>query len=218
MANKKLSELTEIVALPLDSLIHIVDPNDLSDSLQGSDFKFEINKLVETSTSIKAKRPLKTIEGQSLEGAGNITLDFVSLTGNESIEGFKTFTSPVKSPNAILPNEVVNKEQLDAIRPYKVYTATLLNDASNVPQPTIQENTFTNPIVWTRLNTGLYQGTLNSAFTLNKTNLFITPNAAGFYTITRNNVNSIFITTANSAGTTSDGFINNTTIEIRVYN
>jgi hypothetical protein len=74
MANKKLSELTERVNLPLESLIHILDPNDLSDSPQGSDFKFEINKLVETPTSLQTKRPLKTIEGQSLEGFGNVVL------------------------------------------------------------------------------------------------------------------------------------------------
>jgi hypothetical protein len=49
MANRKLSQLTEKASLPLDSLIHIVDPNDLSDSPQGSDFKFKVNKLVQIS-------------------------------------------------------------------------------------------------------------------------------------------------------------------------
>jgi hypothetical protein len=74
MANKKLSELAEKVNLPTNALIHILDPNDLSQSPQGSDFKFDSTKLVETATSIQAKRPLKTIEGQSLEGFGNVLL------------------------------------------------------------------------------------------------------------------------------------------------
>jgi hypothetical protein len=74
MANKKLSELAERVNLPTNALIHILDPNDLSQSPQGSDFKFDSTKLVETATSLQAKRPLKTIEGQSLEGFGNVVL------------------------------------------------------------------------------------------------------------------------------------------------
>ena len=74
MANKKLSELTEKANLPTNALIHILDPNDLSQSPQGSDFKFDSTKLVETATSLQAKRPLKTIEGQSLEGFGNVVL------------------------------------------------------------------------------------------------------------------------------------------------
>jgi hypothetical protein len=39
----------------------------------------------------------------------------VKLTGNQTIAGTKTFSSPVIIPNGVNPNEAVNKGQLDAV-------------------------------------------------------------------------------------------------------
>jgi hypothetical protein len=119
MANKKLSELAEKAALPLDSLIHILDPNDLSDSPEGSDFKFKVNKIVETNTSLQTKRPIKTIEGNILEGNGNVqlinkedvskkqnNLDFDG-TGNKypTVDGVNDAISKIKEDKNFIYNQ-----------------------------------------------------------------------------------------------------------------
>ena len=52
MANKKLSELAEKANLPTNALIHILDPNDLTQSPQGSDFKFDSTKLIPKSAIV----------------------------------------------------------------------------------------------------------------------------------------------------------------------
>lgn len=54
------------------------------------------------------------------------------------------------------------------VRPYKVYTALLTQTGTNAPVATVLENTIGN-IVWTRDDVGQYTGTLNGAFTVNKT-------------------------------------------------
>lgn len=50
----------------------------------------------------------------------------------------------------------------------KVYKALLTQEGTSAPVATVLENTLGGPIVWTRLNTGGYLGTLTGAFLVDK--------------------------------------------------
>lgn len=57
-------------------------------------------------------------------------------------------------------------------RPYKVYSANIEQTSTSAPVVTVLENNI-GTIVWTRLSTGSYEGTLTSAFPLNKVHVYI---------------------------------------------
>jgi hypothetical protein len=99
---------------------------------------------------------------------------------------------------------------------YRVYTATLTQNNENAPVATLQQNSLSGLINWSRLSTGQYLGTLANEFTADLTNLFITPSFNGFYRIVRGNANTIVVSTSDTSGSLIDGFLQNTTIEIRV--
>jgi hypothetical protein len=115
--------------------------------------------------------------------------------------------------NVKVPIELVN------IRPYKVYTALLTQTDTNPPVATVLENTIGN-IVWSRSNTGIYEATLNDAYTLDKTHclcgtLRVSSNV-GLIFIQFNENSVRLIVSVN--GFISDNLLNNFSIEIRVYN
>jgi hypothetical protein len=110
---------------------------------------------------------------------------------------------------------------------YKVYTALLTQTAEDIPTNpivTVLENTIGN-IIWTRVNAGQYVGTLSGAFVSAKTALFI-QKSVGLAKIQitpkdlwieYTNANTITIYTTGETFLI-DGVLNNTTVEIRVYN
>lgn len=114
---------------------------------------------------------------------------------------------------------------------YKVYIALLTQTGTNAPVATVLKNTLGN-IVWSRFDQGSYIGTLNSAFTEDKTlviipNQFIEIASDSFNSMEAgvNNTNSVFVKTKvvnYGIGTydNSDELLVNyaTSIEIRVYN
>jgi len=107
-------------------------------------------------------------------------------------------------------------------RPYKVYTALLLQTGTSAPTAVVLENTIGN-IVWSYNNVGDYRATLANAFPSNKTT--ITVNNATFPLELvkggRINSNTLVVYTTNRFG---DGFLGNDALngdsvcEIRVYN
>jgi hypothetical protein len=111
---------------------------------------------------------------------------------------------------------------------YKVYTALLTQTAGDIPTNpivTVLENTIGN-IIWTRVNAGQYVGTLSGAFVSAKTALFIQKSvglAKNSFPYPKDlwieytNTNTITIYTTDDTFLI-DGVLNNTTIEIRVYN
>jgi len=108
---------------------------------------------------------------------------------------------------------------------YKVYSALLTQTGTDAPVATVLENTLGGTVVWTRNSTGVYFGTLASAFTVNKTFIFpaYSYSDATFGDVdivcSRASANVIRITN-NTAGNTSveDGVMTDFPIEIRVYN
>lgn len=107
------------------------------------------------------------------------------------------------------------------IRPYKVYTALLTQEAGNPLSVDVLENTI-GEVIWTHPSTGVYIGTLASAFPLAKTALFISNslwNSSNITYITNGGSgDSITIETYDSSNTSlSDDILGYTTVEIKVY-
>lgn len=104
-------------------------------------------------------------------------------------------------------------------RPYKVYSAYVVQSGSSAPSATVMENTI-GAIVWSRLSTGTLQATLSGAFTANKT--FCTQN---FSNSSGGSSFSCGITPTSSSVTSfamyNNGVLSDNTasfIEILVYN
>ncbi len=104
------------------------------------------------------------------------------------------------------------------IEKYKIYVAGLTQSGTFAPTATINDNTLSDEIVWTRDSPGIYYGELTSAFISNNTRFFITSTDSHIdYSVVRIDNNTIRVETR-EAGTLTDNFLNDTTIEIRVYN
>jgi len=92
---------------------------------------------------------------------------------------------------------------------YKKYCATITQTGTNDPVVTVLENTI-GDIVWTRVITGFYEGTLAGAFTSDKTLVFI-GTAIDITQASRNTVDDVVIVTM------GDSILDQTALEIRVY-
>ena len=136
--------------------------------------------------------------------------------------GSTIISSTITASPATLSNHVVVKSQLDAVKPYKVYTALLSQTGTNAPVATVLENTLGGTVVWSYSSAGIFSGTCSiGAFTVNKTIGFIGSNA-NFTTnnqqigLIRSSDTSISLQTYIS-GVQTNGVLNSTSIEIRVY-
>lgn len=105
------------------------------------------------------------------------------------------------------------------VLPYKSYTARLSQFGSGPLQVTVVSNTLGGNIVWTKdpNNAGTFIGTLASAFTENKTLLFISQTSINsscslFY----NDINTVIVQSG-QYGSPTDGLLLYNSIEIRVY-
>lgn len=105
--------------------------------------------------------------------------------------------------------------------PYKKYVALLSQSGTNAPVvTTLLENTLPGTIVWTRTSAGLYYGTLTGAFTNLKTWCMICPISVGAtWSLYPTDTNQVQLRTWDDASAVGvDGYLNETSIEIRVYN
>lgn len=107
------------------------------------------------------------------------------------------------------------------IIPYRVYTGLISQTGTNNPTVVVMENTIGN-IVWTRNANGQYQGYLPGEFLAAKTFLLTssdyainpTNQARQFF---RSSDDYVSISTQIN-GIIADGLLDNTPIEIRIYN
>lgn len=105
------------------------------------------------------------------------------------------------------------------IRPYKVYAGLISQTGTDDPTVVIMENTIGN-IVWQRTAAGNYLATLTNAFVVNKTHLMVGTLQYLYNTsciFARNNAN-ILALQIQTNNIIADGILDNTSIEIRVYN
>jgi len=106
--------------------------------------------------------------------------------------------------------------------PYRVYTALLSQSDSSAPVATVLGNTLSADIIWTRISTGVYFGTLSGAFTENLTtvscNYGIVSGDASIITGFRSNANVIRVQTYKASDKTLSEMKGSLIfIEIRVY-
>ena len=131
--------------------------------------------------------------------------------------------SPSGGIESITGDYVDNTDPLNPIlndpRPYKVYTALLTQSGSDAPVAIVLENTL-GKIHWSRRFKGTYEGSLARAFTENKTTIQIIAHTGQGYTTNSSAVNKdvVEISTSNELDRTADNVLENTPIEIRVYN
>lgn len=149
-------------------------------------------------------------------GKGNVVnenLKGIVIGDNHSVND-----SGVTTTNLTV-TETINGKTIDSILPtYQKYIALISQTGTSDPTVIILENTIGN-IVWTRSSTGLYFGTLLSAFTIGKTYQII--GTINFLTepvviFSSSGVNNVYIQTQINT-LLSDGLLDNTTIEIRIY-
>jgi hypothetical protein len=127
----------------------------------------------------------------------------------------------------------------DSIRPYKVYTALVSQSGTDAPTAVILENTFGQIPTWSRDFAGQYaliftgdplteNKTIPPPPTINSSdkvlfNRLITKDGSGFgsqegYFIYQRNTDIMYIRSLSDVETFSDDILENTPIEIRVYN
>jgi hypothetical protein len=111
------------------------------------------------------------------------------------------------------------------VRPYKVYTALLTQTGTNAPVAIVLENTLGGNIVWSRLDNGIYIGTLSNSFIENKTGVIINNTAYATDSqittvdiLTTSTVNIQTSYTTDGVFALEDSCMYNNLIEIRVYN
>jgi len=105
----------------------------------------------------------------------------------------------------------------DVVVPYKKYIATVSQTGTADPTVTVLENTI-GDIVWTRVAVGNYAGTLVGAFPdQDKTYVIVGQNNGNFYNLGWNTIDDLLLLSSDPASISTDGLLNNTTIEIRTY-
>jgi hypothetical protein len=150
---------------------------------------------------------------------GNFGINQPNPIEKIDVVGNGKFSGTVTASPATVSTELATLGQVNAVRPYKVYTALLSQSGTNAPVATVLENTLGGTVVWSRNNNGVYLGTLNSAFTSSKTALIATGGLDGlFIGGASNTVNNFAISVRDITGALSDNLLSNASIEIRVYN
>ena len=111
-------------------------------------------------------------------------------------------------------------------RPYKVYSAILVQSGTNPPVATVLENTLGN-VTYSKVITGFFTATTSFVMPSNRTFISISNSVANTGNLSinlvnknTNNNNQIYIETYNSSGVRTDSTIlqNIMYFEIRIYN
>lgn len=117
---------------------------------------------------------------------------------------------------------IATVEGLAAAEP-KVYLALLTQSGTEAPEATVLKNTLGGTVVWSFNDVGRYIGTLASAFTFEKTSIFIAnpdKNAAGstgISSVSISSVNTITVLTFDSYFIANNSLLFGTPISIEVY-
>lgn len=117
-----------------------------------------------------------------------------------------------------LSGQTITNEPI--LRPYKVYTALLLQSGGGYPTTTLLDNNLEGVPYYLYAAPGHYTINLANAFTSAKTTILFGPGDSSgvIYGWEWNSSSQITIYSLDSAGNKTDNLLNNTTIEIRVYN
>ena len=181
-----------------------------------------------TTTSFTSFKKLKIISNNLFFNDGTTDL-FSFLSNGRAL--FNTIVDngvdkvqvngTISASPATTANQVVVKSQLDAAaRPYKVYTALLSQTGTNAPTAIILENTTGETPILYRVNVGVYQVSLTAP----QSKTFVLSTPASNYIFQHISVagggTAVNISTASLVGSTitpTDGLLQRTPIEIRIY-
>jgi hypothetical protein len=151
-------------------------------------------------------------------GSGNVVGD--GLRALVVGDGLSIENDGIATTNLTVTNTLNGRAVSDILPTYKKYIALITQSSTAAPTVIELENTI-GPIVWTRISTGVYEGTLTGAFTLDKTyttlNQVYTNSIALVY---RKDIDVIKIETTNLHSPTAahhDTHLLKNTLEIRVY-
>jgi hypothetical protein len=158
--------------------------------------------------------------GVFFDGSGNVVIGASTDTGAAKLQVTGKITASVAPTN---PTDVVRLAELEAVRPYKVYTAFISQSGTSAPTVTVLENTLGGAISWAYTGVGIYTGTLSGVFTLSKTwvhtNLGNSSVVDGIVRGVHVDLNTVIVNTYNTSAVGSDNILNaNGLLEIRVYN
>ena len=151
-------------------------------------------------------------------GSGNIVTDGVR---GIVVGDYQALTSDgIATTNLTVTNTFNGRAVSDILPTYKKYIALISQSSTADPTVIELENTI-GPIVWTRISTGVYEGTFAGAFTLDKTYTTLSQvatNSIGL--VYRKTIDTIKIETTNLHSPTAahhDTHLVKNTLEIRVY-
>jgi hypothetical protein len=151
-------------------------------------------------------------------GSGNVVGD--GLRALVVGDGLTVENNGIATTNLTVTGTLNNRSVSDILPTYTKYVALITQSGTNDPTVVELENTI-GPIIWTRISTGVYEGTLTGVFTLDKVyttlNQVYTNSIALVY---RKDIGVIKIETTNLHSPIAahhDTHLLKNTLEIRVY-
>jgi hypothetical protein len=151
-------------------------------------------------------------------GSGNVVAD--GLRALVVGDGLSIENDGIATTNLTVTGTLNNRSVSDILPTYTKYVALITQSGTNDPTVVELENTI-GPIIWTRVGTGIYYGTLTGAFTLDKTYVMLNnvqPDSIVMASRAAND--TILIQTTNLHSPTAalhDTHLLKNTLEIRVY-
>lgn len=108
--------------------------------------------------------------------------------------------------------------QLKASKPYLVYVANLTQTSTNAPTAEVLENTLSGTPTFTYVSTGVYKIVLAGEWDANLTFILVnTWHKNGFVQCYRLDSDELSLRTFNTSLAATDGILEDSSIEIRVY-
>jgi len=151
-------------------------------------------------------------------GSGNVVGDGLRalvVGDNLTIEN-----NGIATTNLTITQTLNGRAVSDILPTYTKYIALISQTSTSAPTVIELENTI-GPIVWTRISTGVYEGTFAGAFTLDKTYTTLSQVATNSIALVyRKTIDTIKIETTNLQNPTAshhDTHLVKNTLEIRVY-
>lgn len=213
----------------IDGAYYIVNKIENYNPLELTSTKVELVKLLENEVFTPSQRLIKDdvtvsagneIQNYLLNSSFNVGTN-IQNRGTNCLAVGNNIVIPASCSNLIVfgSNITADENSTGLLLNYKSYVALISQTGTAAPTVTILENTI-GDIVWTRFALGDYRGTLTGAFPSGKVVCF--SNQIDMPTMTliqRKNDDVISINTGTPGTTTiADSILNNTSIEIRVYN
>ena len=174
------------------------------------------------ATTSNATNEIVIGHGAAGNGSNTITLGNNSVVTTYLKGKVQLPTIPTTSTGtySILTRNDITGEVEKIVAPYKVYTALLTQSGTASPTAIVLENTLGVTITFSYVGVGQYTLTATGALTVNKTWVIFNNVDSNAGTITYNvkSLNGFDILTRSLGGVTTNGILNLTEIEIRVYN